>query len=115
MLSAAQPSGTDLAVGGSFDGARCGAAQGFTRIYFQQWSAAAAASFFGKSSATDWHDSANWTLGTIPTANSNAVIPAGSGSINITSANVTMNDLSLSGGTLTVDAGRTLTINGILT
>ena len=114
MLSGAQPSGTDLAVGGSFEGARCGAAQGFTRIYFQQWSAPGTESFLATLAGPDWHDSANWTFGTIPAANSNAVIPAGSGSINITSADVSMNDLSLSGGTLTVGAGRTLTINGIL-
>ncbi|MGI8786426.1 MAG: beta strand repeat-containing protein [Pyrinomonadaceae bacterium] len=111
-LGAAQPSGTDLAVGGSFKPLSCGTAQSFTRVYFQQWSSPAA--FSGDLTATDWHDGANWTFGTAPAANSNAVIPTGAGNINITSADVTMNDLNLSGGTLTVGANRTLTINGIL-
>ncbi len=104
-------SGNDQYIGGSFTGLTSGVARYFTHYYLQQWNVPALSKGF---TTTDWHDGANWTTGTAPAANTNAVIPAGSGIVNITSADVTMNDFMVNGGTLTVGAGRTLTINGIL-
>ncbi len=104
-------SGNDQYIGGFFTGVNSGVARYFTRYYIQQWNVPALSKGF---TTTDWHDSANWTTGTAPAANTNAVIPAGSGTVNITSADVTMNDFMVNGGTLTVGTGRTLTINGIL-
>ncbi len=112
LASAMQPSGTDLAIGGTFEQLSCGPAKSFTRIYFQQSTVGAVAS--STNLIPDWHNGANWTMGTVPAANSNAVIGAGAGNVGITSADVTMNDFMLNGGTLTIGAGRTLTINGIL-
>jgi N-acetylneuraminic acid mutarotase len=106
LTYAAVRSGNDLYVGGSFRQVNSGVARYFTRIYLEQWKVPAG--------TTDWFDTANWTLDNVPAANTNAVIPAGAGNINITSADVTLNDLMLNGGVLTVGAGRTLTINGIL-
>ncbi len=99
-------SGNELYVGGSFHGTGGGVAHFFTRIYLQQWNVPAPTS--------DWFDDSNWILGSVPAFNTNAVIPAGAGNINITSADVTLDDLNFNGGTLTIGAGRTLTINGIL-
>ena len=111
-VSAGKTSGTDLIAGGFFTGVNCGVTHTFTRFYLQQWIVAPDSP--DKLTATDWHDGANWTAGTAPAANTNAVIPASAGNVEITSADFTMNDLMLNGGTLTVGANRTLTINGIL-
>lgn len=98
--------GNELYIAGSFSEMGDAPAQYLTRIYLQKWNVPAANS--------DWFNDANWATGTAPTTNSNAVIPAGAGNINIASANVVMNDLNVNGGTLNIAAGRTLTINGIL-
>ncbi len=98
--------GNDLYVGGNFNGTGNSIARYFTQIYLQQWKTSAPTS--------DWFDNANWKTGTAPTANVNAVIPSGAGQINIASADVSLNDFNFNGGTLTIGAGRTLTINGIL-
>lgn len=98
--------GNDLYIGGSFTDLGESTARYFTRIYLQQWN--------NSSTNSDWFDNTNWRLGTIPTFNSSVVIPAGSGNIQINSADVILDDLMLNGGTLTIGAGRTLTINGIL-
>lgn len=104
--SAAVRSGNDLFVGGGFTLLNNAVARSFTRIYLQQWNV--------PSVSADWFDGSNWTTGVFPAFNTNAVIPTGAGQININSADVTLDDLMLGGGTLTVGAGRTLTINGIL-
>lgn len=98
--------GSDLFVGGNFHGAGNNVAHFFTQIYLQKWNVPAA--------TTDWFDGANWKLGVVPNNNSNAVVPGGAGQINIASADVTLNDFSFNGGTLTVASGRTLTVNGVL-
>lgn len=106
MTSASVRVGDELYVAGDFTELDGAPAAYFTRIYLQQWAIPALNS--------DWFDNANWKTGTAPTANANAVIPSGAGQINITSADVSLNDFNFNGGILTVGAGRTLTINGIL-
>lgn len=104
--NAAVRSGNEVYIGGSFQGTERNVAIYFTRIYLQKWAVPAV--------TTDWFDNANWTTGSSPVANSNAVIPAGSGSINISSADVSMHDLMVNGGNINIGTGRSLTINGIL-
>jgi N-acetylneuraminic acid mutarotase len=99
-------SGNEMYVGGQFTELGGTATRYFTRVYLQQWKIPA--------STTHWFDDANWMPGSVPAANTNAVIPAGAENIDITSADVTLNDLIFNGGTLTIATGRTLTINGIL-
>ncbi|MGB2751432.1 MAG: carboxypeptidase regulatory-like domain-containing protein [Pyrinomonadaceae bacterium] len=98
--------GNELYIAGSFSEMGDAPAVYLTRIYLQQWNVPATSS--------DWFDNANWSTGTAPAANSNAVIPVGAGNINIAVADVVMNDLNVNGGTLNIAQGRTLTINGIL-
>ncbi len=104
--SAALRVGNDIYVGGGFTGTDNGVARYFTRIYLQQWKVPAG--------STDWFTGSNWMTEAVPAAGTNAVVPAGAGSIDIATADVTLRDLVLAGGTLTVGAGRTLTVNGIL-
>ena len=98
--------GNELYVGGAYDGVGGVTAKNFTRVYLERWLVTAGNS--------DWFNDANWSTGTAPAADSNAAIPAGVGNIDITSADVTMHDLMVNGGTLTVAPGRTLTISGVL-
>lgn len=98
--------GNELYLAGSFYDMGDAPAQYMTRIYLQQWKVPAG--------TTNWFDAANWATGAAPSANSNAVIPTGAGTVTIAADDVTMHDLNLSGGTLNIATGRTLTINGIL-
>ncbi len=98
--------GNELYLAGSFYDMGGAPAQYLTRIYLQQWKVPAANS--------DWFDNANWATGTAPATNSSAVIPTGSGNVNIGTADVVMHDLNVNGGSLNVATGRTLTITGIL-
>lgn len=104
--NAAVFSGNDLFLGGSFRLLGGGVANYFTRIYLQAWKVTAPTS--------DWHTGSNWETNAVPAFNSNAIIPEGSTNINISFADVTMDDLMVKGGTLNISAGRTLTINGSL-
>ena len=97
--------GNEIYVGGSFTGTNDGVSQYIAHYYLQQWQV--------PSTNMDWFDSANWTIGT-PAANTSAFIPTGTGNINITSADVALEDLMLNDGTINVGVGRTLTINGNL-
>lgn len=108
---AAKIRGNMMWVGGSFNGLKCGASRAFTRFYLQQWLLSPLTQVVG---GTDWHSDMSWTTGVAPAANSDAAIPVSAGTVSITSADVTMNDLMVNGGTLTIGAGRTLTINGTL-
>ena len=98
--------GNEMFVGGNFSGNGNGVAHFFAQFHLQKWNVPAPTS--------DWFDSSNWKLGSVPANNSNASIPPGAGNINIASADVVLNDFNFSGGNLNIDAGRTLTINGIL-
>jgi len=109
--AAAARLGHDRYVGGEFYISDPGVAQYFTVIYGQQWIPSPTLQELGIVS-TDWFDPTNWNTGEVPAPNSNAAIPTGSGQIDILSADVTMNDLLVNGGTINIGAGRTLTING---
>lgn len=110
---AVQLSGTDLIIGGLFTRvANCGVARFLTRHYLQHWTVPARP---GALTSDDWFDPANWSAGIVPPPNSNLVISQGAGNINIASADVVLNDLVGNGGNITIAAGRTLTINGVLT
>lgn len=101
--------GNDMYIGGSFTTVGGRIALYFTRIYLQQWGGLAPFAM-----STDWFAGANWTTGAPPASGTSVVIPAGTGPIDISSGDVTLEDLMLNGGTLTVGAGRTLTVNGTL-
>lgn len=101
--------GNDMYIGGSFTTVGGRIAMYFTRIYLQQWGGLAPFAM-----STDWFAGANWTTGTPPVTGTSVVIPAGTGPIDISSDDVVLGDLMLNGGTLSVGAGRTLTINGTL-
>lgn len=98
--------GTDRYMAGEFHSYGRHVSRFFTRIYNQQWSVLAP--------TTDWFNPANWTTNAVPAINSNVVIPANSGTLNISSSDVVLGDLLINGGTLNIAAGRTLTINGVL-
>ncbi len=98
--------GNDLYIAGSFTSIGDTVAYYFTRIYLQRWNVPA--------SDSDWFNNANWATGAAPATNTNAVIPPGALNIDITSADVTLDDLIVNSGTLTIGTGRTLTINGTL-
>lgn len=106
LLNASVDLNNDRYIGGDFHRVGNTVAHYFTRLYGQVWNV--------PSSNSDWHDGANWTTNAVPATNTSAVIPAYSGAVNITASDVTLADLIINGGTLTVAAGRTLTINGIL-
>ncbi len=96
--------GGDLYVGGAFTTAGCNASPFFARWRESQWTG---------SSNTDWHTAANWSNGIIPAANAGVTIS--SNNATISSADVTLSSLIVSGeNTLTLGAGRTLTVNGRL-
>lgn len=101
--------GNDMYIGGSFTSVGGRLALYFTRIYLQQWGGLAPFAM-----STDWFAGANWTTGFPPASGTSVVIPAGTGPIDISSGDVTLEDLMLNGGSLIVGAGRTLTINGTL-
>ena len=65
--------------------------------------------------SSDWHTAGNWSGG-VPTAASDVVIPAGAGNQpSIAASDVTVNSLNIAGGrTLTVNAGRNLTVTNDL-
>lgn len=106
QLRASIDVGPDRYIGGEFHNVGNTVAHYFTRLYGQVWNVPAGSS--------DWHEGTNWSTGAVPAANTSAVIPSGAGAVNITSNDVVLADLMMNGGTLTVEAGRTLTINGIL-
>ncbi|MBX7053983.1 MAG: hypothetical protein K1X36_03430 [Pyrinomonadaceae bacterium] len=102
--SAVVSAGGDILVGGGFMTAGCNASPYFARFRNTVWTAA---------SNSDWHTIGNWSNGSIPPANGTATIV--SGDAVISSADVTLNDLVVTGGrTLTIASGRTLTVNGRL-
>ena len=96
--------GGDILVGGAFTTAGCNASPYFARYRNTVWTA---------STSSDWHTPGNWANGTIPPFNGTVTVV--SGNAVISSADVTLTDLVVTGGrTLTIAAGRTLTVNGRL-
>ncbi len=61
--------------------------------------------------STDWTNAGNWDAGA-PAQNSDVVIGSGASNMPVISTNVIVNSISVSGGTLSVNAGSNLTVNG---
>ncbi len=96
--------GDSIYVGGNFLTAGCNLSP-----YFARWRE----SLWTGSVNTDWHTAANWGNNSVPSANIGVTIHENNASI--TSADVTVSSLIVSGGrTLTIAAGRTLTVTGNL-
>jgi hypothetical protein len=90
--------------GGNFANAGCNVSPYFARWRYTAWTGA---------SNPDWHTAANWGNGSVPTANAGVTISANDASI--TSSDVTLSSLIVTNSrTLTIGAGRTVTINGDL-
>lgn len=96
------PAGGDIFVGGAFTTAGCNASPYFARYRKTVWTG---------STNTDWHTAANWGGTTIPAAGEAVTIA--SGDAVISSSDVTLGSLIVtSGRTVTIAAGRTLTVTG---
>lgn len=97
--------GSDIYVGGDFFMAGCNISPFFARWRQTQW--------IGSSDGGDWHTPANWGNGSVPAPSTSVTIAANNASIS--SADVTLSSLIVtSGRTLTIGAGRTLTVTGNL-
>jgi hypothetical protein len=96
--------GGDIFVGGAFTTAGCNVSPYFARWRETVWTG---------STSTDWHTTTNWGGGSVPPSNASVTISSNNASI--TSADVTLSSLIVTGGrSLTIGAGRTLTVNGTL-
>lgn len=96
--------GGDLWVGGAFVSAGCNLSAYLARWRETVWTGMI---------STDWHTVSNWGSGSVPLPYASATISSTNASI--TSADVTVTNLIITGGrTLTIGAGRTLTVNGHL-
>lgn len=99
-------SGTDVYAGGYFTTTGCRDAMHFGRYYNQRFIGGAPLSDLA--GGGDWFDPANWSNGSVPAAASGATIAADA---SITSADATVGELRIDEGrTLTIAAGRTLTV-----
>jgi len=98
--------GNEIFFGGQFTEIDCSVSRYFSRFFLQQWKTNAATS--------DWFDQSNWMTNEVPGPTTNSVIPLGAGNISISSADASVNTLNMNEGTITIAAGRTLTINGTL-
>jgi hypothetical protein len=96
--------GGDVYFTGNFTTAGCNISPYFARWRHTLWTGA---------TNPDWHTGANWGAGSVPAVNAGVTISANDASI--TSANVTLSNLIVTNSrTLTIGAGRTLTVNGNL-
>lgn len=96
--------GGDIFAGGNFNRAGCNASPYFARYRNLVWSG---------TTNTDWHTASNWGNGSVPSANAGVSVSASD--ISISSADVIVSSLVvLNGRTVTIGAGRTLTVNGDL-
>ncbi len=96
--------GGDVLVGGGFTTAGCNSSPYFARWRQTVWTA---------SVNSDWHTVSNWGSGSVPAPNAGITITSADASI--TSADVIVGDMIFGGGrTITIGAGRTLTVNGKL-
>ncbi len=98
------PVGGDVYFGGNFTVAGCNLSPYFARWRQTVWTA---------STSTDWHTAANWGGSSVPGGNAGVTISANDAAI--TSADVTLSSLIvMNTRTLTIGAGRTLTVDGNL-
>lgn len=96
--------GGDIFAGGNFSRAGCNSSPYFARYRNLVWNG---------TTDTDWHTASNWGNGSVPTANAGVSINASN--ISISSADVIVSSLVVSNGrTVTIGAGRTLTVDGDL-
>ncbi len=96
--------GGDIFVGGGFITAGCNSSPYFARWRENVWNGSA---------SSDWHSAANWANSAIPPANAGVTIRSAHAAI--TTSDVTVSSLIITNGkTLTVGAGRTLTVTGSL-
>ncbi|MGB7207938.1 MAG: carboxypeptidase-like regulatory domain-containing protein [Pyrinomonadaceae bacterium] len=65
--------------------------------------------------STDWFNSANWSNGVVPPAGNNVSIPNVANQPIVTTADVTLNNMNLIGENVTINTGRTITVNGVTT
>lgn len=65
--------------------------------------------------STDWFTASNWSNSTIPPSGNNVAVPNVANQPIITAADVTLNNLVLNGENVTLNANRTLTVNGAVT
>ncbi len=99
-------SGTDVYAGGYFTTAGCRDSMRFGRYFQQRF---IGTTLTGIGGANDWFNAANWSSGVVPAADSDATIESADASIS--SVDVTVRDLRIDEGrTVTVAAGRTLTV-----
>jgi len=96
--------GGDIFVGGNFLTAGCHQSANLARWRETVWNGGASA---------DWHTAANWGGNSVPPSNAGISISANNATIS--SADVSVGSLIVSGGrTLAIASGRTLTVNGNL-
>lgn len=100
-------SGTDIYAGGTFTTAGCRNSSHFARYFNQQF--IGGGNFSDTGGSDDWFTASNWSSGTVPAAISDATVAAAD--VSIASADATVRDLRVDEGrTVTVAAGRTLTV-----
>lgn len=96
----------DVYFGGDFITAGCRPSYRFAHYFSQAWTGG---------SNTDWHTAGNWNTNQIPADNQSVMIPQSGGDLKISVADVNVLDLQLGAErTLTIEPGRTLTVNGAL-
>ena len=101
---AATVGGGSLYVGGAFSTAGCNISAYFARWRETVWTG---------TTNTDWHTVTNWGSGAVPPTNAGVTIASADASIS--SADVIVSSLIVTGGrTLTIGAGRRLTVTGYL-
>lgn len=103
---AAAARGSDIYFGGDFITAGCRPSYKFGHYYSQAWTGG---------TNNDWHTATNWNTNQVPIDNQSVMIPQTGGDLTISVADVNVFDLQLGAGqTLTIEPGRTLTVNGAL-
>jgi hypothetical protein len=96
----------DVYFGGDFITAGCRPSYRFGHYYSQAWTGG---------TSSDWHTATNWNTNQVPADNQSVMIPQSGNDLNISVADVNVLDLRLgTGRTLTIEAGRTLTVSGAL-
>jgi hypothetical protein len=94
--------GTEVTLAGFFGNAGCESSPRIARLH---------ENYFESPSDSDWHQSANWKSGSVPSTSSSVSIYGAT--VNISSSNATVGNLQVEeGATLNIASGRTLTVSG---